>query len=312
MSEQSSLGPPSHIPVMPTEVAHRLALAPGQTYLDCTAGLGGHAVIAAAAVGAGGRIILNDVDPGNLERAKATVGASGVPVVGMLGNFADISYRMRDAGLAADAILADLGFSSNQMEDGQRGLSFMRDGPLDMRLDPSLPTSAADLVNSLGEGELADLILEFGEDGGARRIARKLVQVRTEGPIQTTARLAEAVRSAVPGQRGSGIDPATKTFQALRIAVNDELGCLGALLKSIENEARKPGAWLRPGARVVFLTFHSLEDRLVKRSFVGLVKAGLAAEIGDQGEGPTEAETGVNPRARSAKVRAVRLIEKTG
>ncbi|MFZ4574455.1 MAG: 16S rRNA (cytosine(1402)-N(4))-methyltransferase RsmH [Phycisphaerales bacterium] len=312
MSEESNLAAERHVPVMPVEVAERLALRPGETFLDCTAGLGGHAADAAAAVGASGRVILNDVDPGNLESASARITALGVPVTTLRGNFADIGFRMSEANLAADAVLADLGFSSNQMEDPERGLSFMRDGPLDMRLDPTLPSTAADLVNSLSESDLAAMIEEFGEDYSARRIARKLVQVRAGGPILTTSRLAEAVRSAVPGQRGGGksmIDPATKTFQALRIAVNDELGCLGAMLKAIESRAGRAG-WLKPGARVVFIAFHSLEDRLVKRSFAELVKARGASEVGDQGAGPTDDEVARNPRSRSAKIRAIRFPEK--
>lgn len=305
---------PTHIPVMTREVFERLSLRAGETYLDCTAGLGGHGELAGRAVGGAGRVVLNDVDPGNLDIASPRVAATGAQVVVLRGNFADIAYRMKSGGLGADGVLADLGFSSNQMEDGERGLSFMREGPLDMRLDPSLPISAADLVNSLSERELCAMIEEFGEDPGARRIARKLVQVRTQGPILTTSRLAEAVRSAVPGQRGGGkpaIDPATKTFQALRISVNDELGCLGAFLKSIEDAAKRSAGWLNPGARIAVLTFHSLEDRLVKRMFLSLVQDGLAVEVGEQGVGPDEDEVRSNPRARSAKIRAVRLCGKS-
>lgn len=305
---------PRHIPVMPVEVFERLALMPGDTYLDCTAGLGGHALLAAQRVTTTGRVLLNDVDPGNLAIASAAVQQTGTQVLSLRGNFADIARRMHERNLQANGVLADLGFSSNQMEDAARGFSFSRDGPLDMRLDPSLPISAADLVNSMSEPELGQMIWEFGEDPGARRIARKLVQVRAQAPIQTTARLAEVVRSALAsGQRGGSnakplTDPSTRTFQALRIVVNDELGCLGAFLKSIEEGAAGQVPWLSQSARIAILTFHSLEDRMVKRAFQDLVARGLAEEVGDQGVGPGENEVERNPRARSAKIRTVRLL----
>lgn len=165
--------PSTHIPVMPAEVFERLELKAGDVYVDCTAGLGGHAAIAAGLVGSAGRIVLNDVDPGNLTRATERVRAAGVSVDALRGNFADIGRRLVAAGLRADGVLADLGFSSNQMDDGVKGLSFMREAPLDMRLDPSLPISALDLVNGSSEGELSSMIREFGEEPFAGRIARK-------------------------------------------------------------------------------------------------------------------------------------------
>jgi 16S rRNA (cytosine1402-N4)-methyltransferase len=299
---------------LPREVFSALSLRPGETYLDCTAGLGGHALLAAEHVTSTGRVLLNDVDPSNLAIAADAVRQTGVAVTPLRGNFADIARRMTEQSLQAHALLADLGFSSNQMEDASRGFSFSRDGPLDMRLDPSIPVSAADLVNSMSESELAQAIHEFGEDPGARRIARKLVQVRAQAPILTTARLAEVVRSALAsGQRGGttgkpSTDPSTRTFQALRIVVNDELGCLGAFLKSIEEAATGHVPWLFPSARICILTFHSLEDRMVKRAFQGLAARGLASEVGDQGVGPDEDEVDRNPRARSAKIRTVRLL----
>lgn len=299
--------PSTHIPVMPAEVFERLELKAGDVYVDCTAGLGGHAAIAAGLVGSAGRIVLNDVDPENLTRAMERVRAAGVSVDALRGNFADIGRRLVAAGLRADGVLADLGFSSNQMDDGVKGLSFMREAPLDMRLDPSLPISALDLVNGSSEGELSSMIREFGEEPFAGRIARKLVQTRTTSPISTTLQLADAVRAAVPGGRTSGIDPATKTFQALRIAVNDELGCLGAFLKSIEDAAAGRMGWMNAGCRVCVISFHSLEDRMVKRTFGGLVKSGLAVEVGEQGVGPSDAEIDVNPRSRSAKMRSIEI-----
>ena len=307
---------PRHIPVMPRETIDVLAPAPtpAATYADCTAGLGGHATLVAAKLGPGGHVILNDADPGNLAHASARVQAAApdITVTPFQGNFADLPRRMTEQGLAADMVLADLGFSSNQMDTPERGFSFMRDGPLDMRLDPTLPITAAELVNSMSERDLTEMIEEFGEDPAARRIARKLVQARAAEPITTTARLADVIRSAVgPAAAHGPTDPSTRTFQALRIAVNDEMGSLDALLQSIaraaESIANGRAAWLRPGARVATLTFHSLEDRRVKRTFTDLVKRGLAVEIIRGVLAPTEDETRENPRSRSAKLRAIRI-----
>lgn len=267
----------------------------------------------AANVAPGGRVVLNDVDPGNLEAAAARVRevAPGVEVMTIRGNFAELPHHLRGMGVRADLVLADLGFSSNQMENAERGLSFMRDGPLDMRLDPTLPTTAADLVASLPEVELARLIAEYGEDKHARRIAARIVRARGEGPITTTGRLAEVVRSANGGVGGGGIDPATRTFQALRIAVNDELGCLEALMAHVEAEARamaegNPGGWLTRGGRVAVITFHSLEDRVVKASFERCEGLGCTDVLGGAAEA-SEGERGSNPRSRSAKVRCVEM-----
>jgi 16S rRNA (cytosine1402-N4)-methyltransferase len=299
-----------HTPVLLESVVELLAPRQGQTFLDCTAGLGGHAAAIAARLGPSGTVILNDVDPANLTKASETVGALGVRTVSLRGNFADAPRVLAERGLAADMVLADLGFASSQMDDPARGLAFSSDGPLDMRLDPSLATTAADLVASLPESELTRIIGEFGEDRDARRIARKLVEARRERPISTTRQLAELVRQA-SGRRSAGaIDPATRTFQALRIAVNDELGSLEALLSAVERGAGaaggKPG-WLNPGARVAIISFHSLEDRPVKRSFAGLVERGLATGLTRRPVEADERELAANPRARSAKLRAIRL-----
>jgi 16S rRNA (cytosine1402-N4)-methyltransferase len=304
---------PRHIPVLTREVLAALAPRPGETSLDATAGLGGHAALIAPLVAPGGRVILNDLDPGNLERAAVRVRAvtPGLTVDTRAGNFADLPWRLAEDG-GADLVLADLGFSSNQMDEGSRGFSFMREGPLDMRLDPSAPITAAELVNTLPEAELARILHEFGEEPGARRIARKIAQARRESPITTTSALADVVRSALGPRAGGRIDPATRSFQGLRIAVNDEMGALDAFLAGVRRSAQalavgKPGGWLRPGARVGIISFHSLEDRRVKRAFGELVRAGWAEELT---RGPVEAgpeEVSENPRSRSAKLRAVRL-----
>lgn len=307
---------PAHIPVLIREVLEVLSPEPGQTYIDATAGLGGHALEIGRILGPGGTVILNDVDPANLERAQARLagelGGACPRVVRLCGNFANLPHRLGEQGVVGDMLLADLGFSSNQMGDPSRGLSFMQEGPLDMRLDPALPTSAADLVATLPEDELSRILWEFGEERQARRIARKLAEARRAGPITTTSSLAQIVRDAIAraGGSGEGIDPATRTFQALRIAVNDELGVLDSLLASIGREARRrtgEGGWLRDGARVAIISFHSLEDRAVKRSLGELCRDGLACEIGPRLRRPDESEVQSNRRARSARLRAIRL-----
>ncbi|MBL8990183.1 MAG: 16S rRNA (cytosine(1402)-N(4))-methyltransferase RsmH [Phycisphaerae bacterium] len=303
---------PAHNPVLRRQVADLLCLAQGQTFADATAGLGGHAADAARAVGPAGRIILNDLDPANLAAATRAVEALGVPVTPIHGNFAALPAELARRGIVAHAVLADVGFASNQVDDPTRGLSFSRPGPLDMRLNPASPTSAATLVASLSEAELADLIDRYGEERHARRVARRIVERRAEQPIQTTDDLAAIVRSAVGGRSGS-IDPATRTFQALRIAVNDELGNLEAFVDQVRAGAAAavgvgPGPrWLHPGARVAVISFHSLEDRIVKRGFEAAETQGIAAVLTRR---PLEAqpdEIQANPRARSARLRALEV-----
>lgn len=302
--------PLAHIPVLLEACERALKPAPGQTMVDCTAGLGGHAAHLAPALAPGGAVVLNDVDAGNLARAEARVRAvvdPSVRIIARQGNFAALPRWLVREGLRADTVLADLGFASNQMDDPSRGLAFSRDGPLDMRLDPSAPITAAELVNTLPEPELARIFREFGEERAATPVARKIVEIRRAAPITTTAQLASVVRSVV---RPSGpTDPATRTFQALRIAVNDELGSLEGLLAAIERAAADVGnGWLRAGARVAVVSFHSLEDRPVKRAFGRLIRSGHAEAVGPQPATPDEAETGANPRSRSAKLRAIRLV----
>jgi len=305
-----------HVPVLPAEVLAALSPEPGQTYLDCTAGLGGHAAAVAERLGSGGRVVLCDLDPGNLERAAAKVreamgGAAEDRLVVLRSNFAHAPAELRRRGLSADLVLADLGFASTQVDDPERGLSFRADGPLDMRLDPNAPVTAEELVNTLPERELERAIRSFGEDPNARRIARNIVAVRKQRPITSTGQLAEVVRSAVPASQHGRIDPATRTFQALRIAVNDEIGSLESLLAAVRRAAetvrRGEPAWLAPGAKVAVIAFHSLEDRPVKRAFADLVRGGLAEAITKGVVEAGEEEIARNPRSRSAKLRAVRI-----
>jgi len=317
--------PSGHIPVLLDGVLSMLepesggsGEAGGAVYLDCTAGFGGHAAGVAQAMARGARpgdpagtVVLNDWDPASLSRAGERVRGTGTPVgiESIRGNFAEAPRRLERLGLSADMVLADLGFASAQLEDPSRGLSFSRDGPLDMRMDPGLPVTAADLVATLSEDELARVLREYGQERLARRVAAKLVQVRRGGPISTTGQLARIVRSVV-GRSGS-IDPATRTFQALRIAVNDEIGNLEALLAQIQRGCRlvaegSPG-WLRPGARVALVTFHSLEDRPVKRAFRSLADEGLAQLLCARPIRADREEARLNPRARSARLRAIRV-----
>lgn len=304
-----------HAPVLVHEIVAALAPSPGETLVDCTAGLGGHAAALAPALAPAGRIRLFDVDPANLARAGEAVRAAarGNDVVDVPSNFELVEPVLERRNERADLVLADLGIASSQLDDPARGFSFVRDGPLDMRLDPALGGTAADLVNALPERRLADLLFELGEEPMARRIAARIVEERSVAPLRTTEDLVRVVREAYGARaRASRMHPATKTFMALRIAVNDELGALARLLESIERGARAaadgaPG-WLAPGARVAVVSFHSLEDRLVKRSFRGLAREGAARELWKR---PVEAgaeEVERNPRARSAKLRVLRLI----
>ncbi len=337
---------PGHLPVLPQQVAEALvpalidAAAAGRSplLLDCTAGLGGHAVHLLRSVAAAGlspssesgpplRLVLCDLDAENLGQAElaarraADEAGFDLDLHTLHANFVEAPRRLAELGFAADAVLADLGFASTQVDDPSRGLSFKRDGPLDMRFDRSAGRSAADIVNTYPEAELADLIFHFGEERASRRIAAGIVAERGRSPIQTTSQLADVVRRALgsrpqrgPRSKHKPIDPATRTFQALRIAVNDELASLDALLEAVQRgavslRAAAAGSWLAPRAAVAIISFHSLEDRRVKRAFAALVERSLARHLTRK---PSEArpdEVALNPRARSAKLRAVRLID---
>jgi len=298
---------PGHIPVLLNEILGFLDLdrdRPGVGVLDCTLGRGGHAAHIIPRIGPGGHYVGVDLDPGNLEYAKARLEpiaeAAGVTLHLANQSFAAGEQVMRDAEITSfDAVLADLGFASNQVDDPDRGLSFKHEGPLDMRLDPNGPTTAADLVNRLGETELADIIFRFGDERLSRRIARKIVQARGDQPISTTSELAEICRRAYGPRGKSRIDPATRTFQALRIAVNGELEALEMLLK------RLPGMLADDGL-VGIISFHSLEDRLVKRAFLEAQQQGKLARVTRKPVTASEQEQAQNTRSRSAKLRVAR------
>ena len=303
-------GAPGHVPVLLEPILRQLAPAPGATVADLTAGRGGHAEALARAVGPAGRVLLMDLDPGNLAFAADRVRATGVGAVEAVhGSFAVVEFALARLGWKADAVLADLGFASNQMDDPRRGFSFQGEGPLDMRLDPTRGEPASELLARLTERELADAIFRLGEDPFARRIARAIVDRRGRDQLRTTADLVSAVRAAYgPRAHQSRMHPATRTIMALRILVNDELGALQALLDAVARGAAARGAgWLATDARVGIISFHSLEDRLVKHAFAGLEDGGLAARLSRKPVEADDAEAAANPRSRSAKFRAVRI-----
>lgn len=314
MTASETYKAPGHRPVLLDEVMRLLSPGSGEVYLDCTAGRGGHAAAIAPCLGGAGVCVLCDLDEANLsyasERVKAA--APGLRVEALHASFSEAPRHVAGEGLAADLVLADLGFSSSQMEDPSRGLSFRASGPLDMRFDPSRGPTAADLVNSLSESDLARLIWEYGEERRSRAVARNLVAEREREPITTTERLAEIVRRSVgPRAPGARIDPATRTFQALRISVNDELGHLGSLLDAIEAGARqagREGGWLARGARIAVISFHSLEDRLVKKAYRRFAEAGVCEVLTRRPVIAGDEEVAQNPRARSARLRVIRLV----
>lgn len=301
MSDARSDASPRHVPVMPHEVLELLSPAPGQVFVDATVGAGGHARLLAERLMPGGRLIGLDRDAAMLELARRRL--TDLPAVLVQAPFSQLRQVLDEQGIAAvEGVLADVGVCSDQLDDPQRGLSFLQSGPLDMRFDPTTGEPASALLRRLSERDLADLIWRYGEERFSRRIARCIVEVRRHVPLETTTELAELVRRCVPRgrdrRRKLPIDPATRVFQALRIAVNDELQELEKLLTILP-------ACVRPGGRVAVLSFHSLEDRLVKRAFRDrslwevLTRKPVRAGV---------EEVQRNPRARSAKLRvALRL-----
>ena len=307
-----SEGAAGHEPVMLHETLDALAIREGSTVIDATVGRGGHSEAIARRLG-GGRLVLLDRDRGNLEYASARVRAAApaCEVMAHHANFCDIGLIAARNGIVADALLADLGVASTHLDEPLRGFGFQHDGPLDMRLDPSSSRTAADMIRDASEAELADIIFHLGEEPFARRIARKVAQVRESEPIKTTAQLARLVREAYGSRaRASRLHPATRTFMALRIAVNDELGALEALLLAIASAARARGSgWLALGARVAIISFHSLEDRQVKRMFAALSDEGVVKRLSRKPLIADDSEVARNPRARSAKLRTISLTD---
>ncbi|CAN5232937.1 16S rRNA (cytosine(1402)-N(4))-methyltransferase RsmH [soil metagenome] len=307
----------AHRPVLLDEVIHFLAPAPGKLILDGTLGGGGHSE---RLLEAGACVLGLDQDPAALAAARGRLAKHAQHLAALRLNFRDFSLVLEEAGIGGiDGALVDLGVSSHQLDEPERGFSIRADGPLDMRMDPDSPLKAEDLVNEMSEGELADVFYHFGGERASRRVARIIVGARARGRITTTGELAALVERAKGGRskgRAGKIHPATQVFQALRIAVNDELG---ALEEFLENAVR----WLRPGGRIAVITFHSLEDRIVKqfirsrsqewldrpewpeprpnpeRALRPVVRKALTASPG---------EIAANPRARSAKLRVAERL----
>ncbi len=284
-----------HLPVLLHEAIEFLNVRPEGIYIDATLGAGGHAEEILKRLGSG-RLLGLDRDPQALEVAGERLAGFGEKLTMLHGNFADIDTLHASTGLPpADGVLADLGLSSLQLDDASRGFSFNLPGPLDMRMDPSSEETAADLANRARERDLADVIYKLGEERHSRRIARAIVKAR---PYRLTTELAQVVTRAIPSRAGlHQIHPATRTFMALRLAINRELENLEQFL------ARVLGV-LRPGGRIVILSFHSLEDRIVKHTFQRWQREGSARILTRKVVRPTEEEVRLNPRARSAKLRA--------
>jgi 16S rRNA (cytosine1402-N4)-methyltransferase len=292
-----SASSPRHWPVLPDEVLTFLSPKPGEVMVDATLGVGGHSLTIAQAVLPGGRLIALDQDSAMISLARPKL--EPLPVTLVHNNFEYLREILDGLNLSTvDGLLADLGVCSDQLDSAERGFSFQQSGPLDMRMDASRGEPASELLRRLNERDLAYLIFEFGEERFSRRIARRIVEARQREPITTTEQLAELVRRCVPRPKGKrpSIDPATRTFQALRIAVNDELGALDRLLAVLPR-------CLKPGGRAVLISFHSLEDRRVKLAFrdreIWEVLTPKPIQAGED-------ELSRNPRARSAKLRAAR------
>ncbi len=316
--ERGGHGEVGHVPVLLKEAIDFLAVRRGGAYLDATVGLGGHSYEIAKRLGAQGHLIGFDKDPAALERAAVSLQPSAVsenantderraladwPTVSLMhGSFAEVGERIAPASL--DGLLADLGVSSLQLGDPARGFSFQAEGPLDMRMNPMSGETAEQVVNHIDERELADVIYEFGEERRSRRIARAIVRSR---PIRTTKQFVEVVSAAARSMNQKHerirIHPATRTFQALRIFVNRELDDLKALLEAAPRV-------LRPGGRLVVISFHSLEDRIAKDAMREGAMQGWYELLSRKPTTASEEEIERNPRSRSAKMRAVRRAER--
>jgi 16S rRNA (cytosine1402-N4)-methyltransferase len=284
--------PTQHVPVLSREIVEWLSPSLGRTIVDGTLGGGGHTRLLAEAVGPTGLVIAVDRDLQAVERAAAEMGA--LPVKPLHANYSDIPELLEQIQMPqVDGILLDLGLSSDQLADHERGFSFQSEGPLDLRFDTTRGEPAWKLLQRMSPEHLADLIYKYGEERYSRRIARRIAERRKTEPIRTAAELARVVRGSVPRTRDERIDPATRTFQALRIFVNEEL-------KWLEVALRRLPECLKPGGRLAIISFHSLEDRPVKEAFRddGRLKLLTRRPIR-----PSDEEIAINPRSRSAKLR---------
>jgi 16S rRNA (cytosine1402-N4)-methyltransferase len=288
-----------HKSVLLAESLELIAVKPGGLYVDGTLGLGGHAAELLRRSAPDGRLLAVDKDGETLLRAQESLLAFGARARFAQADFREVPELL--GGERADGILLDLGVSSVQLDTAERGFSFQADGPLDMRMDRSQGQTAAEVVNRTRETDLADLIYKFGEERASRPIARAIARARERAPIRTTAELSEIVRRAAPRGNRPGFHPATRTFQALRIHVNRELEGLSSALRAL-------AACLAPGGRLAVIAFHSLEDREVKHTFRDLARDGHEL-LTRKPVRPGEEETRRNPRARSARLRAIARVE---
>jgi 16S rRNA (cytosine1402-N4)-methyltransferase len=307
----------THVPVLAGELIAALDPAPGAVAVDCTFGAGGHARLIADRIGPGGEIVCIDRDPQAAEHFAGFAAEAPCATRFIQGDYADVLPELIEEGLTADLVYLDLGISSMQVDARERGFSYAYDAPLDMRMDPSSGFDARTVVNEWPEARLVSIFRQYGEERYARGIAREIERRRRKAPIETTTELVDAIKHAVPvpAQFAAG-HPARRVFQAIRIAVNDELGSL---------ERALPAAWelLRPGGRMAAISFHSLEDRMVKRFFVDLARGCIcppdlpvcgcgrepeAELLNRRAVRPSEGEVAGNPRAQSGRLRtAVKL-----
>jgi 16S rRNA (cytosine1402-N4)-methyltransferase len=302
-----------HVPVLAEQVRELLDVQPGETVIDATFGAGGHAALLAADLRGEGKFIAVDRDPSVKPYFESFKRGAGVPARFLSGDYADVLERLADNGVRADAILFDLGVSSMQLDRPERGFSYASDAPLDMRMDPSAEHSARDLVNEASERELTDIFRGYGEERYARQITKAIVRRRKQAPFERTGELVETIKGAIPAPARFGEGhPARRVFQALRIAVNDELASLDAALPAALNT-------LRPGGRIAVISFHSLEDRIVKR-FLRREERGCTCPpdfpvcvcgrepslraLNRKAIRPSRDEVAANPRAGSARLRA--------
>ena len=295
--------PTYHTPVLLSEVIELLAPKTGQTLVDCTLGTGGHSLALLPHLLPAGRVIALDQDAQALELARQRLAEFAPQLTFVQDNFRHLPEILSRVGIErVHGLLADLGISSLHVDRADRGFSFLKEGPLDMRMDPRQTTTAASLVHRLSERDLAHILEVYGEERWARRIAKRIVMARMMQPIDTTTQLARIVADAAPKQSTSRhLHPATRTFLALRIAVNDELKALEALLAALPD-------LVAVGGRAVIISFHSLEDRLVKRAFQHGAEAGVFRLLTKKPLRSSEQEVHANPRSRSAKLRAVERI----
>lgn len=302
-----------HLPVLAAEVIQGLKLKSGGVYVDCTLGGGGHSELILKGTGPDGRLVALDQDPEALAAAQKRLASYMSRITFVRSNFSRLAEALDDLGIkAVDGVLFDLGTSSYQLDNPARGFSYQHDAPLDMRMDPERETTAGTLVNNMTAEELTETIRKYGEERWALRIAEFICEERKRHPIETTGALVDVIKKAVPaGARREGPHPAKRTFQALRIAVNDELEIL-------KDAVKKAALFLKPGGRICVITFHSLEDRIIKdlfrelaspctcpRDFPVCVCGGkkVLQVVTAKPILPSEEELAINPRARSAKLR---------